>query len=475
MSIIQKVKKTIQKHSMLFPDERVLVAVSGGPDSVALFHLLWELREELRIQLVIAHYHHELRGRDADMDEQLARQMAEKFKVEFIAGRAEPEWWKKLKGSIEELARNMRYEFLVKSAIETKASKIALGHNADDQAESVLINLLRGSGLLGLAGMPPVRDRFIRPLIEVSRKEILDYCWDRGLAFRVDRTNRDKRFLRNRIRSELIPMLKTFNPSIVSALVKTSELLREDEKILEEHSKKAFSRLAKIQPGQINFSMKEFMLEPASIRRRLVRLAIQKLKKDLRRIEALHIFEMEELMYSGKASFALDMPERIKIFKSYDQLSIKLAGAKKPSAFEPVKLTIPADLKIRLNDEFELALKIEPSDYAQFLKSGVKKQQRGSIFDLGAEQIFLSLDNISSQLWLRAPKPGDRIQPLGMKGHKKLKEILQSLKVPRQLRPIYPLVVDDQESLWVPGFEISEKTRIAPDSKKICRCQISIQ
>jgi len=462
-----KVLATIQKHRMLAGKDKVLVAVSGGPDSVALLHLLNQLRDEFSLQLAIAHYHHQLRGKDADLDEKLAQEMAEKLGLEFFSGRAEPEWWKRMKGSIEELARKMRYEFLLKSAKEFKADEIALGHNADDLAESFLINLLRGSGLLGLAGMPPKRDKLIRPLIEVSRQEILDYCWENSLAFRVDKSNQDKQFLRNRIRAELIPMLKTFNPAIVSAIGKTSELLRADEKILEQESEGAFSKLAQIRPDRVEFHLPEFSKEELAIRRRLVRLAIRELKKDLRRIESGHIFELEELLDSGKASFELDLPDGVRIFKSYDQLRLELSRPKKKAGFEPMEIIVPGSCKIQLSDEFTLELKAELADYDRFKKQGKPKARRNSVFELGSDQAFLSLDQISGSLWLRAPKPGDRIQPLGMKGHKKLKEILQELKVPRHLRPIYPLITDHSQLLWVPGYAISEKSKLTPASRRI--------
>ena len=396
---------------MLSGGERVLVAVSGGPDSMALLHVLAELQDELSLTLAVAHYHHQLRGKDADLDQKLAMETARKMGAEFYSGKAEPEWWKKLKGSIEELARNMRYEFLSKTAQKNSADKIALGHNADDRAESVLINLLRGSGLLGLAGMPLKRDQFVRPLIETSRQEILDYCWENSLGFRVDKSNRDRKILRNRIRAELVPMLKSFNPAIVGALGKTAELLAADEKFLEQESKAVFARLAQCRPGQVDFHLPVFFKQDLAIQRRLIRLAIQKLKKNLRRIESGHIFELESLLAAGQASFEMDLPDGIRIFKSYDQLRIEPARLKPESKFAPVQLTIPGAIRISPEEGFELELKAEPSDYGRFERQARKKMKRESISRLGSEEVFLCLDQIPGSLWLRPPRPGDRLQP----------------------------------------------------------------
>ncbi len=478
MNLVAKAQAAIRKYQMLKRGDKVLVALSGGPDSVALFHVLLELKKEFSLNLAAAHYNHRLRGKDSDRDESFARTLADKYKVEFIPGRAAPGWHKKLKGSTEDLAREMRYAFLLRAAAKTRTDKVGLGHNADDQAESVLINLLRGSGMLGLASMPPVRDKFIRPLLQVTHEQILEYCDEKGFAFRTDKTNLDKRFLRNRIRAELIPMLKTYNPAIVAALGKTSELLREDEKFLEKTAAKAFAKLAHCRLGRISFHLPKFFKEDLAIRRRLIRLAILALKKDLRRISATHVLELEQLLDAGKPSFEIDLPAGITILKSYDRLSIELAQPKPAIPFKPVRVKIPGETSLRLSNEYQLSLKIEPSDYARFKKSSHQKPKRGSIFETGIDQVYLCLNHPQDSLWLRTPRPGDRLQPLGMNGHRKLKEILQDLQVPRNLRPIYPVLASQKETLrvlWVPSYGLSENFKVLPESSQICLLKIRLQ
>jgi len=483
MELVDKVRAAIKKHRMLEQGDSVLAAVSGGPDSVALLDLLFELKDDFSLRVSVAHYHHQLRGKEADLDERLASELAKKYQLDFIPGQAEPEWWKKLKGSVEETARKMRYEFLEQAALKIRAQKIALGHNADDRTESFLINMLRGSGLLGLAGMPPLRGKIIRPLIEVSREEIIDYLNERGLAFRIDKTNLDKKILRNRIRAELVPMLKSYNPKIIAAINRTSEILSEDEKCLEAWTEEIFARLAQVKGGKasVTFSVQQLVAQPVAVQRRLIRRAIQHLKKDLRRIEAEHSFELESLLEAKSPSFEIDLPQGVRILRSYDQLIIERIAISdqpvlQPMAARPLAVAVKVPMKqhIALSSEFEIELSAELSDYQQFEKNRGERTKRESIFVSGFDQEFLALDNIQGALTLRSPKPGDRIQPLGMKGHRKLKKIFIELKVPRELRKIYPVLADDKELIWVPGFSLSEKAKVKPDSAPLCLLKLSL-
>ena len=474
MDLIEKFKATIKKYEMLSKGEKILVALSAGPDSVALLDLLHRLSADFSLNLVVAHYHHQLRGRAADLDEKLARETAKKYHLVFLAGAAAPGWHKKIRGSMEETARKMRYEFLLSSADKIKADRIAIGHNANDLAESFFINLLRGSGLLGLAGMPPKRDNIIRPLIETTRDEIMDYLHDRGLPFRIDKSNLDKKILRNRIRAELIPMLKTYNPKIVEALVRTGELLREDEFFMESKSREAFSKLARKNETRVSFSAKQFSAQPKAIRRRLVRHAIELLKKDLRRIESEHLFELERMIDSNAASFELDLPAGIRIRKSYDQLFLENAFASKTSGFEPILLKPPLTKTVFISPQYEIEVEFLPSEFKEFKQDQKKRDKRESIFESGDDRDFCSLDDFSGKLLLRPPKPGDRLQPLGMKGHRKLKEIFVDLEIPREQRAFYPVLASEKELLWVPGYGISEKFKVSISSRKIFLLKIKL-
>jgi tRNA(Ile)-lysidine synthase len=328
--------------------------------------------------------------------------------------------------------------------------------------------------MLGLAGMPPVRNRIIRPLIEISREQILDYLRGHSLPFRIDRTNQDTSILRNRIRTDLTPMLKTYNPEIITAISRTEEVLREDEQFMQDASRKAFAKLAKIEPGRVIFSAANFRDQPKSIRRRLIRHAIERLKTDLRKIEAVHIFDLERMLDSGTASFELDLPGSIRIVKSYDLLAVESMSVKKETGFKPIIVQAPCRTKIPVSSDFEIEFTAEPADFAEFQKSLGNKVKRESIFSFGEDDDWIALDKIEGALELRPPKPGDRIIPLGMKGHRKLKDIFVELKVPREQRAFYPVLSDSSGLLWIPGFGISEKAKVKPKSAQIALLKIKV-
>ena len=470
MKLVDKVRGTIKRYSMLAGGERVLIAVSGGPDSVALLDLLFLLKGEFRLELIVAHYHHRLR-KDADEDLKLVKRLAEKYGLHFIYEYAPEDWWKKKKGSLEEEARRLRYEFLLKTADTLEADKIALGHNAQDRAESFLLNLIRGAGALGLAGMPPVRDKFIRPLIETTREEILEYIKERSLAYRLDRSNLDPKFLRNRVRAELIPLLKSYNPRIIEAINRTCELLLEEQVLLEEIYEEQFKKLAKVKPKQVEFRARDFLKLPVAVQRGLIRQAIKELKGDLRRIGAEHIFELERLFSQKKTSFEIDIPDNIKMGKSYEYIFIK-RDKKEPEKFKAQEIELLKEKEIVLSDEYLLRVSLKRASKSQFSK--FKMPARASIFEKELAFAFFDLEMIKGRLRLRSWSRGDKIELYGLKGSKKLKDIFQELEVPKHLRKIYPLVEDDEGLVWVPGYGICERVAVRESSKKIAKISMKI-
>jgi len=231
---MHKVRKTIDAHEMLKVGDKVVVAVSGGPDSVCLLDVLEKLAPEYKIRLIVAHFDHTLRPHEDEEETEFVRQLARQYGIEFHTAKAS-ETIHSSKGSLEERARKQRYAFLEQVRAKTNANKIALGHQLNDQAETVILRLLRGSGMQGLAGILPVRDRvFIRPLLSVSRQEIIRYLAHRGLKWVDDSSNLSTDPLRNRIRLELIPLLQSYQPRIVEILARTADTLQLDNSFLED-------------------------------------------------------------------------------------------------------------------------------------------------------------------------------------------------------------------------------------------------
>jgi len=240
---LSKVSATISRYNMFPLRSRVLVAVSGGADSLALLHVLYCLRNKYALSLWVAHLNHQIRGQTADDDQAYVGKVASGLNLEYISGSVDVRGLaRRHGGGLEQAARKARYQFLEKTAERLSLTRIAVGHTASDQAETVLMRLIRGSGVEGLAGIPPVRGVIVRPLIEVYRQDTVEYCRSKYLAPRLDESNQDSRFLRNRLRSDLVPHLgKAYNPRIVSALCRTAELARTDNTFLEVVARKAFS------------------------------------------------------------------------------------------------------------------------------------------------------------------------------------------------------------------------------------------
>jgi tRNA(Ile)-lysidine synthase len=310
--IIEKVKRAIRKYRLIDKGEKIIVGVSGGPDSVALLCLLRSLQEELGIKLHVAHLDHMLRPYSYK-DAEFVKELAGRLKLPVTSGRVNV---KKMaaRGSVEEAARNARLEFLFNVAKNVKAKKIALGHNLDDQAETVLMRLIRGSGLYGLSAILPKRKihRFtvIRPLIEIRRKEIESYLKRKRIGYCVDETNKKDIYFRNRLRNRLLPLLeKEYNKNIKEVLSNTALSVGYDYDYLAD----AAARLTERWGRKINLA-KFLRLHPA-MQNLSLRLAIARLKGDLRRLTFQHIEEINDLVLNRPTGSIVDLPKGISVIK----------------------------------------------------------------------------------------------------------------------------------------------------------------
>lgn len=333
MGLINKVRETIFRHSLLSKNDRVLVGVSGGPDSVALILALYSLRKEFKLNLSIAHLDHQLR-KESKQDQEFVSALAKKLGLPFSFARVDIKRLAK-KGSIEEIARQERLRFLFNIAKQAGADKIALGHNQDDQAETVLMRLIRGSGLYGLAAILPKRligkATLIRPLIEVTRSEIEAYLKKRRASFCRDATNRDTIYFRNRLRKQLIPELaRTYNPRIKEALANLAETAGSDYAYLQGVAARALERVKTSQRigsmrgggAPISLDLNKFSRLHPAIARLTLRLAIQQLKGSMRRITFKHIKEIEDLIAQRPAGSLVNLPQGVCVRKAKAQLRI---------------------------------------------------------------------------------------------------------------------------------------------------------
>jgi len=315
--LIEKVRKTIRKYSLLKKNDTVLLGVSGGPDSLTLLYVLAALKKEFNLKLQVAHLDHMLRS-DSEQDMEFVERVAKKLDLPFTGTRINIKEIAK-KGSLEEICRNARLGFLFKVAGNIKAAKIALGHNLDDQAETVLMRLLRGSGLYGLAGILPKKKIYgftiIRPLIEVKRKEIETFLKRRKLVPRIDPTNHQDIYLRNKIRNKLLPGLeKDYNRNIKEVLSHTAESVANDYDYLNQISIVAAKGLG------ANINLKKFSRLHLAVQRMALRRKIFQLKGNTRRIDFRHIQEIEELILNRPVNSIVDLPGNIRVKKTKQSL-----------------------------------------------------------------------------------------------------------------------------------------------------------
>lgn len=329
--MLDKVKSTIKKYNILQKHDKVLVGLSGGADSVALLYILYALREEYLLDIYIAHMNHKFRGKESDEDEKFCRDLARNLKIDISFGEADVPKIAREKGiSPEEAGRQERYNFFRRIALKKNISKIATGHHRDDQAETVLMRAIRGSGMAGLGGMSPTKKMqdftIIRPLIEISKPEIEDFIKDNDLEFRYDSSNNNVVFTRNRIRHELIPYLeKNFNPNIKEILVNMAENLRIENDFLEKFAKRKFRSMSKKDTsGEISINIKNFKRQPEAIRKRILRSALEELKGNLRRFTYQHWKEMEDLINKRPTNSVVDLPGEVKVVKDKSSLVLKV-------------------------------------------------------------------------------------------------------------------------------------------------------
>lgn len=325
---VREVFETISRFDMIKKKETILVGVSGGPDSVTLVRVLLYLKERLDItSLGIAHLNHGIRGEESDGDEAFTKDFAIRFSLPFFTRTMDiVRLAKKEHLSLEEAGRNARYAFFTETADANGFTKIAMGHNLDDNAEQVMMNLLRGSGPRGLSGIPPVREnRFIRPLISMPKSRILGFLKEKGQPFVLDSSNTDQSYLRNKIRHNLIPRLeRQFNPEIKYSLDRLSHILRQEEDFLEDQASRALNDcLVEQDKLRVRLSIPTLTQSHPAIINRVLRLAIESVKKDLRRITLTHIQDILALMDGAESGKSLDLPGQIRIYKSNDTLLLQ--------------------------------------------------------------------------------------------------------------------------------------------------------
>jgi tRNA(Ile)-lysidine synthase len=491
---VANIEKTARR--LFVPGDAVLVAVSGGADSVALLYALTILAPSLSLRLGIAHLNHQLRGEDSDKDEQFVSDLAESLNLPCYLAKEDVLAYQKIhKLSLEEAGRRVRYEFFEKIRKEHRFDKIALGHHADDNAELILMNLLRGSGALGLSGIPSARNgNIVRPLINITRAEIMEFLTRQNLNYVSDDSNSDTRFLRNRIRHELIPILRDYNPGISENLNRMSAILKSEEDWIESLTMPMFDDctqplprpLSETERGDptsekrdigilslpyreggrgVRFSLSKFKSLHLAAQRRLIRNAIMMLKGDIRRITFEHVEAVISLSEKNSGSKNIHLPDHIRIEKNneglmfiQEQQSFRMSRTDKTILYcyevlSPSRIFIP---------EISATLKFSYKTI----------EELGDIYHQEQTLAFFDADVVQFPLHIRNFRPGDRFHPLGVNGTQKLKRYFINIKAAKADRLRCPLVLHKEEIIWVAGYRTGEFGKITPKTQKVLKAEL---
>ncbi len=479
--MIGKVKKVIEKYHMISSGCRVLVAVSGGPDSVALLAILHKLAPELGISLVVAHLNHGLRP-EANKEEQLVRELCLSMELQMESGCADILDLSRSQGkSVEDTARAARYSFLDQVAARVSADRIALGHHLHDQAETVLMNLLRGSGQEGLKGMQPVRDRrYIRPLLYSSRIEIWEFLAGEGLPFAIDDSNEDPKYLRNRIRHQLLPLLESqYKTGIEKNLARTAEIIGREDDFMEEQVHRILAE------WEISESTLDVYMDIPKLRalhealtRRIIKVLLERFSPDDKGVFHTHIQAVIDLAFLGKPSGRLHLPFAVEAKRDYGRLILR----RRERGGQGLKYCYPVTVPGRIHiPEAKMTLEFSVIDagyheIAELIKEKGWAVREWAMGSQQAGQVYLDYERLTFPLKISSIQPGDRMQPLGMEGTKKVKAIFIDKKVSRDDRHRIPLLADVDGILWVAGLCLSELARITAGTRRILKviyCQVS--
>jgi len=463
--LLAAVRSFIQRYSLLDHGQHIVIGVSGGPDSLTLLHLLTRLRDEYDLQLRAAHLNHQLRS-DADADSNFVARAAASWNVPCTLERANIEALaRENKLSIEEAGRRARYEFFARLG-----GIVAVAHNADDQAETVLMHFLRGSGMGGLRGMlPKARNQWaansdqwvVRPLLNTTRKEIEAYCLQHTLQPRIDSTNSDTTYFRNRLRHELLPILETYNPNIREILCRVAEVSSGDYDLLRSVIQSAWDAVI-ISPADsdlVAFDLAKWRALPLALQRALLRQAVQQLRSDLRDVDFVPIDNAARWILSAQSGGTADLLGGLSVRVSGSILKVCEWETPSPLSFASLQIPLSLNKTVQFND-WQVTATILDSWSLDEIESN-------------ADPSVAYVDGSFNSLMLRPRRAGDRFEPLGMNGKTmKVSDFMINQKIPLEDRERLPLLVDGGAVLWVCGYRLSERAKVSRQTQRVLRVKI---
>jgi tRNA(Ile)-lysidine synthase len=488
----------IRRHALIQPDEVLVVAVSGGADSVCLLHLLAGWQRELGIKLYIAHLNHQLRGVDSEEDARYVANLTSRLGIPIIVNRRDVAAYKTERScSIEEAARELRYDFLARVASDVGANRVAIGHTRDDQIETILMHILRGTGTSGLRGLEPCSPMpyskgmslraqrsnlsVIRPLLELTREETMSYCQEHQLEPRIDSSNLSLSFLRNRCRLELLPLLREYNPNVDQALLRLAEIAKDDSSFMEQQAFQLWDKVTRQEDDAVHLRKEKINALPVALQRQLLRLAIAKVLGNTRDIEVNHVEAVRSLLTKPVGKM-ISLPHGLTCWGEYDEVVIASGFPVIARHPEHKRRNLPKQSQLppcpfpSLQGEFSVKVPGETLLPGWRVMASIAQERGGSLSLRGTKcrsNLIAEFDlhQTGAELFIRQRQPGDRFQPLGMNMLKKLQDFMVDAKIPLSWRKRIPLVCSPRQIIWLVGWRIDDRVKVSEATKEILRLE----
>lgn len=460
LSFVYRLSKIVRSQGLIDHGDRIIVAISGGPDSVALLSALHELAPTFALFLSAVHFNYGLRGQESEEDEAFVVHLCRRLHIPYVC---EPLRLTEVecKGrSLQEAARDARYEALLRIRASIGAHKVALGHTRDDQAETILMGLLRGAGATGLSGMAPARLPFIRPFLTIRRHDILAYLREQHLTFREDSTNAKPIYTRNRVRHEVLPLLRQFNPALVDVLARQADLLREDDRYLDEVADRHFVQIAQDAiTGTCILKRPELLALPVALQRRVLRKAVQHSSGQLRGPSSSAVGLIIDQILRGRSGVRMTIG-RVQVAREFNSIRFQRLNDQQEMPTKPESRVLPVPSTVAWPATGQLV-------HAEYLELPCSEI---NVASLSPTQVMVDRDRFTADLHVRAWLPGDRFCPYGLEGRrKKLQDFFSDAKVPQSVRPRIPLIVAPEGIVWVAGYRIDHRFRVTATTTHLVR------
>ena len=455
--IFDKVLSTINKHNLIQKGDKIVLGLSGGPDSVCLLHVLNRLKKDFNIEIYAAHLNHQIRGIEAQKDALYVSKLCEDMGIIFFVKSINvPKYCENEGLSLEEGARKLRYEMFYEIKDKIKANNIAIGHNLNDQAETVMMRIMRGTGLKGLKGIDYIRDNcIIRPILDVERNEIEEYCEAYNLNPRIDKTNLENIYTRNKIRLDLLPYMKdNFNSNVIESIVRMSNSLKSDNDYIEKEAEAKFREVSNIkEKGFVEINLDDFVCLHDAIKVRVLRNSIKHILGDTNFVDQRHIEDIMSLEDNSKVNKMLTLPRNIFVYRKKD--SIILTNEEIVNEEIEFYYNVPSNGFIKIKE------------LKQIIETQVMSIDRYKSMKLDNSSKGFDFNKVKGGIVIRSRRQGDKIK-LAM-GSKKVKDLFIDLKIPREERCKIPIITDSEGIICVGDYKISENYKIDENTKEVLK------